>query len=168
MSWAETIYRGLKANDVKLICYLPDTPISALITLVQNDPDFEVVPLAREEEGIGILSGGWMGGVRGALMMQNSGLGNSINALASLAIPQQIPFLMLMSYRGDVGDFNPVQLPMGRLTEPVLDLLAIQHVTLWHEEEARSMIDRACKTAFNSNLPIALLLPRELTGGKDG
>ncbi len=168
MSWAEAVYEGLKANEVKLICYLPDTPIGALIQLLERDPYFEVVSLAREEEGIGILAGGWMGGVRGALLMQNSGLGNSLNALGSLAIAQQIPFLMLMSARGDIGDFNPVQLPMGRLTQPVLDLLAIQHATLWREEEVRPMIARACKTAFNANLPIALLLPRELTGGKEG
>ena len=168
MSWAEATYEGLKANSVRLICYLPDTPISKLIELVEGDPEFEVVPLAREEEGIGILAGGWMGGMRGAMIFQNSGLGNSINALCSLAIPQQIPFLLFMSYRGDVGDFNPVQLPIGRITEPVLDLLAIQHVMLWREEDVRPMIDRACKTAFNANLPIAFLLPRELTGGKEG
>ncbi len=167
MSWEEQLYQGLKGNGIRLICYVPDIVLSGLIDLVEKDEDFQVVPLTREEEGVGILSGGYLGGMKGALLFQSSGLGNSVNALTTLNLPQQIPFLMVISPRGDVGEINPFQAPMGRILERLLDLLTIQHVTLRREEEVRPMVDRACRSAFRNNLPMALITARELTGGKE-
>ncbi len=167
MSWEETLCEGFKANGIRLICYLPDITMSDLIDLLLKDDSFTVVPLTREEEGVGILAGGYMGGMRGAMLLQSTGLGNSINALTSLSIPQQLPFLMLMNPRGDLGEPSPFQLPMGKVLEPFLDLMGIMHATLEREETVRPLLDRACRTAFRSNQPVALLLTRELTGGRE-
>lgn len=167
MSWEEELCQGLKANEVRLICHVPDLVLANVIELMEKDGGFQVIPVTREEEGIGILSGAHLGGMRGALLFQSSGLGNSVNALTSLCIPQQIPFLMVISPRGDVGEINPFQTPMGRILEPLLDLLSIQHVSPKREEEVRPLLDRACRSAFRVNLPMALILTRELTGGKE-
>ncbi|MHB8990796.1 MAG: thiamine pyrophosphate-binding protein [Chloroflexota bacterium] len=167
MSWEEELCQGFKANGIKLICYLPDIVLSDLLDMLHEDGSFHLVPLTREEEGVGILAGGYMGGMRGAMLLQSTGLGNSINAFTSLSIPQQLPFLMLINPRGDLGEPNPFQVPMGRILEPMLDLLSIQHATLQREDEVRPLVDRACRTAFRTNLPVALLLSRGLTGGRE-
>ena len=166
MSWDQEIYQGLKANGIKLICYVPDIVVADLIRMLEADDQFTVIPVTREEEGIGVLSGGYLGGMKGTMLLQNSGLGNCINALSSLSIPHQIPFLLLVSMRGDVGEHNGLQLTMGRVAVPILDLLNIRHITPLREEDARSAVDRMCRTIYRGFLPGAVLLVRELTGGK--
>ena len=165
MSWHEQFYHSLKANGIRLVCYVPDSALAGLIDLMEKDDSFQVISVTREEEGVGILAGGYLGGVRGALLLQSSGLGNSINALTSLIIPQQIAFLMVISPRGEVGEFNPFQVPMGRILKPLLDLLLIGQVTLEREEQVPSLLEKACRSAFRTNLPIAIILSRELAGG---
>ncbi len=165
MSWEEAFCEGLKANDVRLICHIPDIVLSGLIELLEGDGSFQIVSLTREEEGVGILAGAHMGGMRGAMLLQSTGLGNSVNALASLSLPQQLPFLMVISPRGEMGEPNPFLMPWGTLLRPLLDTLDVQHATLYRPEEVRAMVDRACGTAFRGNLPVALILSEELTGG---
>jgi sulfopyruvate decarboxylase alpha subunit len=165
LSWQEQLYHSLKANGIRLVCYVPDSVLAGLIDLMEKDGSLQVVSVTREEEGVGILAGGYLGGLRGALLLQSSGLGNSVNALTSLNLPQQIPFLMLISPRGDVGEFNPFQVPMGRILNPLLDLLLIGHVTLEREEQVQPVVERACRSAFRTNLPVAIILSRELAGG---
>ncbi len=165
MSWQEQLYQSLKANGIRLVCYVPDSLLAGLIDLMEKDESLQVVSVTREEEGVGILAGGYLGGMRGALLFQSSGLGNSINALTSLNIPQQIPFLMVISPRGEVGEFNPFQVPMGRILKPLLDLLLIAHVIVEREEQVQPVVERACRSAFRTNLPVAILLSRELAGG---
>lgn len=166
MAWDEQVFQGLKANEVKLVSYVPDGVLANLINMLEADEYFRVVPVTREEEAVGVLSGGYLGGTRGALLMQSSGLGNSINALASLSISEQIPFLMLISVRGDMGDALPTHGAMGRVLEPILDIMAIRHISPMREEEVLSAMGRMCLTAFRGGTPVAMLLKRELTGGK--
>ena len=130
MNWADIVIEKLKANRLEMICHVPDSVLSHIISETEIAPFFTVVPLTREEEGVGILTGAYLGGKRGILLMQVSGLGNSVNGLASLAIPYQIPFLILISQRGELGEFNPAQVAMGHAARPVLDALDIQHFTL--------------------------------------
>ena len=120
MNWADIVIEKLKANRLEIICHVPDSVLSHIISETETDPFFTVVPLTREEEGVGILTGAYLGRKRGILLMQVSGLGNSVNALASLAIPYQIPFLILISQRGELGEFNPAQVSMGHAARPVL------------------------------------------------
>ena len=166
MTWTEIVFAGLKAHRVEVVCHVPDTVLAPLITRTEADPFFTVVPLTREEEGIGVLTGAYLGGRRGLLMMQVSGLGNSVNALASLAIPYQIPFLMLISQRGELGEFNAAQIAMGRAARPVLDALDVQHFTLRDVERVGITLEGAIKTAYTARRPAALFLSPEMVGWK--
>jgi len=166
MTWVDLFFDRLKANGLRVLCYVPDSVLAPLITLAEADPFFAMIPLTREEEGVGVLTGAYLGGRMGALMMQVSGLGNSVNGLASLAIPYQIPFLMLISQRGELGEFNAAQITMGRAARPVLDALDIQHFTLRRMDEVTTLTDGAIKTAYTAKRPVALFLSAELVGWK--
>ena len=166
MIWTDIVFDGLKENNLEVVCHVPDIVLASLIARVEADPFFTVVPLTREEEGVGVLTGAYLGGRRGLLMMQVSGLGNSINGLASLAIPYQIPFLMLISQRGELGEFNPAQIAMGQAARPMLDALGIQHFTLRRTDEMSSLMDGAIKTTYTAQRPVALFLSTEMVGWK--
>ena len=167
MLWSESIVACLKRHEVRLIAYLPDTIVYRVVSLIEGDPYFERVPVAREEECVGILAGAYLGGMRGAMFAQNSGLGNCVNALASLAVPSQIPMLMFLGQRGELGEFNVCQTGMGRATRPILDALGIPHVTLTRPEEVEGLTGDGIRLAYNTRTPIGFILPRQLTGGKD-
>src|SRR4051812_29952300 len=92
-TWCETVVRVLKDNDVRLVTYVPDNVMAPLIRLVEDDPFFTTICPAREEEGVGILCGAHMAGLRGILLMQTSGFATLANVLASLVVPYQIPIL---------------------------------------------------------------------------
>ncbi len=166
MNWTDIVLDRLKANNLETVCYVPDIVLASLITRTEVDPFFTVVPLTREEEGVGVLTGSYLAGQRGLLMMQVSGLGNSINGLASLAIPYQIPFLMLISQRGELGEFNAAQIAMGQAARPILDALGIQHFTLRRTDEVANLMDGAIKTAYTAQRPVALFLSTEMVGWK--
>ena len=167
MLWTEGIVTALKRHDVKLIAYLPDTIVYRVLALIEKDPFFEMVPVAREEECVGILAGAYLGGMRGAMFCQNSGLGNCVNALASLAVPWQTPVPMFLGQRGELGEFNVSQTGMGRATRPILEALGIPHVTLTRPEEVEGLTGDGIKLAYTTRTSIGFILPRQLTGGKD-
>lgn len=167
MLWTESIVAALKRHEVKLIAYLPDSIVYRVLALLEKDPFFRLVPVAREEEGVGILAGAYLGGRRGALFAQNSGLGNCVNALASLAVPWQTPVLLFLGQRGELGEFNVSQTGMGRATRPILDALGIPHVTLTRPEEVEGQVSDGIKLAYATRTSLGILLPRQLTGGKD-
>ena len=100
------VLQTLKRNDIRLVPYVPDRVLTTLIRDIHADPFFTTFPTAREEEAVGIVSGAWMGGMRGAILMQTSGFATLANVLASLAIPYQIPLIMFVSERGTLGEFN--------------------------------------------------------------
>jgi len=166
MIWTDIVFDRLKENNLEVVYHVPDIVLASLIARAEADSFFTVVPLTREEEGVGVLTGAYLGGRRGLLMMQVSGLGNSINGLASLAIPYQIPFLMLISQRGELGEFNPAQIAMGQAARPMLDALGIQHFTLRRTDEMSSLMDGAIKTAYTAQRPVALFLSTEMVGWK--
>ncbi len=137
-----------------------------LLSLAEDDPFFRLVGVHREEEAVGILSGLFMGGQRGAMLIQSSGLGNTLNALGSLAMAYRIPFPLLVSLRGELGEFNPAQLQMGRAVPGCLDALQIQHVTLRSEDGLATIASGAIKTCFTADEPFGVLLSAQLTGWK--
>jgi sulfopyruvate decarboxylase alpha subunit len=167
MEWTETIVACLKRHDIRMIAYLPDTIVYRVLALIERDPYFDLVPVAREEECVGVLAGAHLGGVRGAMFLQNSGLGNSVNALASLAVPWQIPIPIFLGQRGELGEFNVSQVGMGRATRPILDALGIPHVTLARADEVDGLTSDGLKLAYATRTAIGFILTRQLTGGKD-
>ena len=120
-SWHEIVLQTLKRNDIRLVPYVPDRVLTTLIRNIHADPFFTTFPTAREEEAVGIVSGAWMGGLRGAVLMQTSGFATLANVLASLAIPYQIPLIMFVSERGTLGEFNYGQSLVCRTMRPVLE-----------------------------------------------
>ena len=168
MSWPETIVQSLKENKVGFITYVPDAVTWRILCKLEDDPAFRVVPATREEEAVGIVAGAYAAGKRGAVFMQSSGLGNCINALGSLCIPWRIPFPIFISMRGESGEFNPAQIPMGKAVRPIMDSLGLQHFTLTKETETMMVISHTLNTCYANRLPVGLLLSTTLTGGKNG
>jgi sulfopyruvate decarboxylase alpha subunit len=164
--WHEIVLDTLKRNEVKLVTYVPDRVLTPLIRNLHDDPYFTTFATAREEEAVGIVSGAWMGGTRGTVLMQTSGFGTIANALASLAVPYQIPLIMIVSERGTLGEFNWGQALVCRTMRPVLDALALEHHTITRLDELEFVADRSIKQAVATQAPVALMLSPLLTGGK--
>ena len=164
--WYEVVQETLRRNDVKLVTYVPDKVFTPLIKNLHADPDFLTFATAREEEALGIVSGAWMGGRRGAVLMQTSGFGTIPNALASLVVPSQIPALIFVSERGTLGEFNLGQAMVCRTMRPVLDSLAMEQHTITRHDELGFIVDRAIKQAVATQAPVTFILSPLLTGGK--
>jgi sulfopyruvate decarboxylase alpha subunit len=165
-SWDEIVLQTLKRNEVRLVPYVPDKVLGGLITRLHADPYFTTFPTAREEEAVGILSGAWMGGTRGALLMQTSGFATLANALASLVVPYQIPLISFVSERGTLGEFNYGQALVCRTMRPVLDSLAMEHHTITQPEALEFVVDRSIKQAIATQASVTFILSPLLTGGK--
>jgi sulfopyruvate decarboxylase alpha subunit len=165
-AWHEVVLQALKRNDIRLVPYVPDRVLTTLIRNIHADPFFTTFPTAREEEAVGIVSGAWMGGLKGAVLMQTSGFATLANVLASLAIPYQIPLIMFVSERGTLGEFNYGQSLVCRTMRPVLDSLAMEHHTATRLDEFEFIVDRSIKQAITTQAPVALILSPLLTGGK--
>ena len=166
MTWADTIVRALKDGQVSLVAYVPDNNINQVATLMEDDAYFHVVSATREEEAIGIAAGAYAAGRNAAVLMQSSGFGNCINAIASLCIPARIPVPMFINLRGQVGEFNIAQVAMGRATRPILDILGLPYYTLDTEDRLHPVVAGALKLCYASRQPVALCLTPMLHGGK--
>ena len=164
--WFDTIHQVLKLTNVKLVTYVPDKVFTPLIGRIHEDPFFTAFAATREEEAVGIVTGAWMGGVRGCLLMQTSGFATITNALSSLAVPYQIPLVMFVSERGTLGEFNLVQTYPGKTMRPVLDSLAVTHHTITRNDEVAFIVERSIRQAVTTQAPVALILSPLLTGGK--
>jgi sulfopyruvate decarboxylase TPP-binding subunit len=165
-SWHEIVRASLRANDVRLAVYVPDRVLTPLIDALHGDPFFTCFACTREEEAVGIVSGAWMGGMRGAVLMQTSGFATVPNALASLVVPSQIPALLFVSERGTLGEFNLGQAMVLKTMRPVLDALAIDHHTITRLDELAFILDRSIKQAVATQAPAVFVLSPLLTGGK--
>lgn len=167
-SWSKHMADALRRNGIDLFATVPDYIVSQVLEHLWADPACTVVTACREEEGLGILSGAYLGGRRGALLMQNSGLGNCVNTLGSLNVASQIPVVLVISHRGDLGEFNPAQVPVGQATGVILDALDVRHVMPRTVADLEAQADGLIKLGYTRSLPVAFILPAELTGGKLG
>jgi sulfopyruvate decarboxylase alpha subunit len=163
--WPGEIYRVLKSQRVRQISYVPDAGHKRLIELCQSDRSMVSVPLTTEEEGIGLAAGAWLGGERAALLMQSSGVGNCINML-TLPANCGFPLLLLVTLRGEWGEFNPWQVPMGQATPDVLRLGGVRVLRLERPGEAFETVTAAAKLAFDGYAAVAVLIAQRLIGTK--
>src|ERR1700740_397582 len=164
-SWPEDIFAILQRFDVRQVPYVPDAGHSQLIDRVLGAPAMRAVPLTTEEEGVALLAGAWAGGQRGVLLMQSSGVGNCINML-SLTQIFRFPFLTLVTMRGEWGEFNPWQVPMGASTRDVLELSGIRGRRAANAQKVRRVAEAAAGQAYNALTPTAVLLSQRLIGAK--
>ena len=165
-AWHEIVRDTLKRHNVSLVTYVPDNVLRPLIQAVHDDPFFTAFSVAREEEALGIISGAWMGGTRGILLMQTSGFATLANVLASLPVPYHIPTLMMVSERGTLGEFNIGQALVAYTMRPVLDTLNIEHPTITRLDELEFIVDRSITQAMATMAPCCFILSPLLTGGK--
>ena len=152
------VLAGLKEAGVNLVASVPDMNLLELLTLLSEDPDIQHVPVGREEEGVGVCAGAYLGGKRPALLMQNGGLMNSCNGLTTTALQFGIPLLLLVYYAGDMGD-NAFHM-LGLVTEPVLQGLGIKYAVCRDPTQVKRQIAEAISIGEAAKRPVALLLTR--------
>lgn len=163
--WRDDVFAALKAAEIAQVGYVPDAGHARLIELCHADPAIRAVPLTTEEEGIGLAAGAWLGGQRGALLMQSSGVGNCINLL-SLLKSGRFPLTMLVTMRGEWGEFNPWQVPMGTKTQAAFELMDVLVYRVDRAEEAGGTVAAALDISFHGGPPTAVLLSQRLIGAK--
>jgi len=159
---AAAIVVGLKQAGIDFVASLPDEKLLELIRAVENDPELKHVPLCREEEGIGICAGAYLAGRRTAIIMQNAGFLNSLNALTTTSLQFQIPILMLIYYAGDIGDRGFTTL--GSVTEPVLQAMGFRAYVLRQAQDVEPVLRGAQILADDSKRPVAVLLTKQVLG----
>src|ERR1700760_2328444 len=163
--WPEDIFAILQRHDVRQVPYVPDAGHSKLIQRVLASSTMRGISLTTEEEGVALLAGAWTGGQRGVLLMQSSGVGNCINMLSLIPI-LRFPFLTLVTMRGEWGEFNPWQVPMGSTTQGVFELSGIEVLRASNADEVRDVVEAAAGQAYNACTPTAVLLSQRLIGAK--
>ena len=163
--WPADIFAVLREREISQICHVPDAGHDKLIRLCTAQNDMSVITLTTEEEGVGILAGAWLGGRRGALLMQSSGVGNTINALA-LPAACRMPFFAIVTMRGEWGEGNPWQVPMGQGAPGALAAMGVMLFRADRTEEVTDTVNAAAAQAFNNQCSTAVLLSQRLIGAK--
>lgn len=164
-SWQDEVYDLLRRSGVTQFCYVPDAGHRVLIDRSLADSGAQSIALTTEEEGVALLAGADLGGARGVLLMQSSGVGNCINML-SLIKGARFPFLTLVSMRGEFGEGNPWQFPMGQAVQPVLEAMGVICLRAERREDVVSTVAAALTMAFQSGEAVAVLLTQKLIGAK--
>ena len=164
-SWPDGIFRVFQAAGIRQVAYVPDAGHTRLINLCRADNAIRAVGLTTEEDGVALLAGAWLGGQRGALLMQSSGVGNCINML-SLIAQCRFPLLSIVTMRGQWGEFNPWQVAMGSKTQVALELMDVLVYRVERAEAAGETVAAALDLAFNGGPATAVLLAQRLIGAK--
>jgi sulfopyruvate decarboxylase alpha subunit len=164
-TWPYELYKLLKDAGVTQFSYVPDAGHKVLINLSLADPDVHSIPLTSEEEGVAMAAGAHLGGQKHVLLMQSSGAGNCINML-SLPRLGKFPFLTILSMRGDYGEGNPWQMPMGKSVQPVLEACDVMCLKVESADEVLSAVSAGLTMAFQSQESVAVLLGQKMLGAK--
>ena len=163
--WPDRLFETLKHGGIRQVAYVPDAGHARLIDRCRADSDIRDVALTTEEEGVAMAAGAWLGGDRAALLMQSSGVGNCINML-SLARSCRFPLLMLITMRGEWEEFNPWQVPMGSIIDPVLELCETEIYRAREPDEVVGVTQRAIQHVFGEERIAAVILSQQLIGRK--
>jgi sulfopyruvate decarboxylase alpha subunit len=159
------VFGEMQARDIKTVCTVPDGGLTEMLKMVDADKTMRLVTLSTEEEGIGVATGQWLGGTRAMIAMQSSGVGNCINALG-LPTAFRAPCLMLVTMRGQWGEFNPWQVPMGQATRPALEAVGVKCYPVDKADEVGETFAAAADIAFNSRVGAAVLVSQRIIGAK--
>jgi sulfopyruvate decarboxylase alpha subunit len=163
--WRDRLYDALRRRGVTQFAYVPDAGHRVLIDRSLADPAVRSIPLTTEEEGVALVAGADLGGAKSVLLLQSSGVGNCVNML-SLITGGRFPFLALVSMRGDFGEGNPWQFPIGQAVEPVLQAMGVICLRVEKAEEVVPTVDAALTMVFQSGQAVAVLLTQKLIGAK--
>ncbi|HEY9530319.1 MAG TPA: phosphonopyruvate decarboxylase [Burkholderiales bacterium] len=163
--WPDEIHRELAAAKVRLVGYVPDAGHKRLIELCQADKSMRAVVLSTEEEGIGLAAGAWLGGERSVLLMQSSGVGNVVNVLGMVK-ECRFPLVTLVTMRGEEGEFNPWQVPMGQAMRAALEAMGTVVQRPASPEDIAPTVNAALRLAYDSYASVAVLIPQRIIGIK--
>ena len=159
--WPEEVHKALTAAGVRIVGYVPDAGHKRLIELCRADRKMRAVVLTTEEEGIGLAAGACLGGEKCVLLMQSSGVGNIINVLGMVEVCR-FPLVMIVTMRGEQGEFNPWQVPMGRATPQVLEAMGVSVQRASDAKEIAPLVAAALK----SRAAVAVLVSQSVIGIK--
>ena len=161
-SSVDAVIRGLTKPGVSIVCYLPDSLFKQLYPALEADPDIRTIRVTNEGEGAAICGGVFLSGKRAALIMENSGLRASVEPLARMGLGAGIPVVMLMSYRGELGENNWWAIPHGITMEPVLNALRIPYRIVREEDQIEQSIVDAYNWSYNAYYHSAIALGGEI------
>ncbi|MGQ9721264.1 MAG: sulfopyruvate decarboxylase subunit alpha [Candidatus Jordarchaeum sp.] len=159
---SQIIFDELLRFGVDFAASVPSSLFKNLFKMLEETLQIKHVPVTREEEGVGVTAGAYLGGKTPVLIIQNSGLGNSINALASLNKIFKIPLLLLIAQRGGKGEEIPAQIPMGEATPRLLKAIGIPYYTVKTKKQISKAFQNAKKAFYTNKIPVALLIRMEL------
>ena len=163
--WPQKIHSILKKFAVRQVAYVPDAGHAELIRKCHADNDITAITLTTEEEGLGVLTGAWLGGQRGVLLMQSSGVGNCAN-MFSLVKMCRIPMVVLVTMRGEWGEFNPWQVTMGTHSEDLLKLGDFKVLRAETADDVIECVNAAAAMAFEGGTACAVLISQRAIGSK--
>lgn len=163
--WADGVFEALVSAGVRQVAYVPDMGHKRLIEICNEDARVKAVLLTTEEEGVALLAGAWLGGERGVLLMQSSGVGNCIN-MFSLTRSCEFPLLMLITMRGQWREFNPWQKPMGRNAKKLLTTAGFDVEGVSEPGAVAAAVAEAAEGVFKNNGRTAVLLHQKLAPKK--
>ena len=156
MDVSEKIVSDFVANDVSFITTVPCKQLGGVIEAVEAHPAIYHIPANKEDEGMGLCAGAFMGGKRPAIIMQNTAIGVTINTLVTLTQFYRMPLPMLISYRGELGEPVACQVEMAVHTKALLAQLNIPTYH-FHQGEDVEEFDKILKYTFMCNKPVAIL-----------
>jgi sulfopyruvate decarboxylase alpha subunit len=166
LAWQQAIADALQDGGVESVAYVPDARLRGIVAALERDGR-RVRTLTREEECVAYAAAFQAAGGRAAVLMQNSGLGNALNAFGSFAIPYGLGIPVVLSMRGTLGEANPSQVPMGRATTALLAALGIQAFPVAAEEQAGPATAGALTLAYEGRCSAAVVLEPELGGQRE-
>ncbi len=164
MSIDKKIADDLIANDIRFITTVPCKQLAGVIEEIEARPEIHHIPANKEDEGMGLCAGAWMGGKRPAIIMQNTALGVTLNTLATLTQFYRMPLPMLISYRGELGEPVACQVEMAVHTKALLAQMLIPTYH-FHRREDANELDAILKYTFMCNKPVAILTDATFWGG---
>ncbi|MGH8720479.1 MAG: phosphonopyruvate decarboxylase [Burkholderiales bacterium] len=165
VDWPLAVHQVLSRLAFGVVGFVPDAGHKRLIELCQADARMRTVVMSTEEEGIGLATGAWLGGAKTALLMQSSGVGNIVNALGMVR-ECRIPLLIVVTMRGEYGEFNPWQVPMGQATAAVLRAMGTVVQQANAAAEVAAHVDAAARLALGGYCAAAVLISQRVIGIK--
>ncbi len=165
MSLDDKIYNCLLDNEIEFITTVPCKQLAGIIKKIENSDQIIHVPSNKEDEGMGLCAGAYMGGKKSAIIMQNTALGVTINALVTLIQFYHIPLPMIISYRGEIGEPVACQVEMALHTKALLNQLLIP---TYHFSEPNDVnnLDGILKHTFMCKKPVAILTDAQFWKGQ--
>ena len=164
MNIDKRITEDLVAAGIGLVTTVPCKQLAGVIAEVDSHPDLHHIPANKEDEGMGICAGAWMGGTRAAIIMQNTAIGVTINTLATLIQFYRMPLPMLISYRGELREPVACQVEMAVHTKALLGQLNIPTYH-FHRQADVEEFPEILKYTFMCNKPVAILTDANFWGG---